>query len=29
MDLDIDDPAFWQRGFAVIRDLLGELRDTL
>jgi len=25
----IDDPAFWQRGFAVLRDLLTELEGTL
>jgi oligoendopeptidase F len=26
---DIDDPAFWQRGFAVMRSLLAELRATI
>jgi oligoendopeptidase F len=25
----IDDPAFWDRGFAVLRDLLTELEATI
>jgi oligoendopeptidase F len=25
----IDEPSFWDRGFAVVRDLLGELETTL
>ena len=29
MGFDIDDAAFWERGFAVVRDLLAELRATL
>jgi len=29
LGLEIDDPAFWQRGFAVVRGLLDELRATL
>jgi oligoendopeptidase F len=29
MGLDVDDPAFWERGFRVIGDLLSELRTTL
>jgi oligoendopeptidase F len=29
MGIDIDDPAFWERGFAVIADLVEELRTTI
>lgn len=29
MGFDVDDPAFWDRGFAVIRGLLAELEATL
>jgi len=29
LGFEIDDPAFWQRGFAVVRGLLDELRATL
>ncbi len=29
LDVDVDDPAFWDRGFAVIASLLAELRATM
>jgi oligoendopeptidase F len=29
LGFQIDDPAFWERGFAVVQDLLGELEATL
>ena len=29
LDVDVDDPAFWERGFAVIASLLAELRATM
>ena len=29
LDFDIDQPSFWDRGFAVVRDLLSELESTL
>ena len=29
LDVDVDDPAFWDRGFAVIASLLAELRATV
>jgi oligoendopeptidase F len=28
LGFDIDDPAFWDQGFAVVRDLLAELEGT-
>jgi oligoendopeptidase F len=29
LGFDIDQPSFWDRGFAVVRDLLAELESTL
>lgn len=29
LGIDIDDPAFWERGFAVIGTLVAELRSTI
>ena len=29
LDIDVDDAAFWERGFAVIASLLAELRRTV
>ena len=29
LDVNVDDPAFWDRGFAVIASLLAELRATM
>ena len=29
LGFDVDDPAFWERGFAVLRGLVAELRATL